>query len=121
MGVVVRPGNPSSLDAVRSEMLNAFERLRGAVHVGSPVVVVLAAEDLLGHGTCEGAAFANGLIGLTRAAAFEGAKPGWKVNVLAVPAGREVSDDEALKATSTEGLSGQVVTLGTSLVGKLLP
>lgn len=124
MTVILRqPATASTgLDAhaVRSAVVTAFEQVREAVLAGESVVLVVPAGDLLGHAGPERGALAGALAGLARAVAFEGARPGWIINVLAVPDGLELDDDEAA-ARVPDGATGQVVTLGAALVGKVAP
>lgn len=106
--------------AVRTSVVSAFERVQEAVLGGQAVVLVVPAADLVGQGGPERGALAGALVGLARAIAFEGARLGWSVNVLGLPEGVELDDDEAARRVP-EGASGQVVTLGTVLVGKVAP
>lgn len=124
MTVVVRPRalDDAGLDApgVRTALVSAFEAVQGAIASDRPVVVVVPSADLLGHRGPERAALVGGLVGLARAVAFEGARPGWRINVLAVPDGEDL-DDGAAAARVPAGASGQVIALGASLVGKVAP
>lgn len=104
--------------AVRSAVVSAFEQVQQAVLAGQSVVLVVPAADLVGQGGPERGALAGALVGLARAVAFEGARPGWTANVLALPAGLDLDDEEAARRVP-EGASGQVVTLGTTLAGKV--
>ena len=54
--------------------------------------------DLLAHGDEFDAALAHGLIGLVRALAIEGAKPGWTINALAVA--EDTGADERARGSS---------------------
>lgn len=124
MTVVVRSDafTDPGLDAVavRSSVVSAFELVQEAVLGGEAVVLVVPAADLVGQCGPERGALAGALVGLARALAFEGARLGWSVNVLALPDGLELDDDEAARRVP-EGASGQVLTLGTALVGKVAP
>lgn len=106
--------------AVRAAVVSAFERVRDAVLAGEAVVLIVPSGDIIGHGGPERGALAGALVGLARAVAFEGARPGWTINVLAVPDGLELDDDGAVGRVP-EGVSGQVITLGTALIGKVGP
>jgi NAD(P)-dependent dehydrogenase (short-subunit alcohol dehydrogenase family) len=119
--VVVRGDEPADIDELRTALDRAFLQVRAAIAQESPVVIVVPAEDLMGHRSPEGAAYVNALVGMTRAVAFEGARAGWRINVVAVPSAHGLDDSEAVRAVATEGLSGQVVTLGIALLGKLIP
>jgi len=48
-------------------------------------------------------------------------RAGWKVNIVAVPDGTEPDEEAAIRAVEELGLSGQIVALGTDLVGKVIP
>jgi hypothetical protein len=119
--VVVEAGTDVGLDGLEPALLDAFHRLRDAVLAGRPAIVVVRERDLLAHGDEFDAALAHGLVGLVRALAIEGAKPGWTINALAV------ADDtaDAERATWVErladpaGASGAVVRLGRGHLGKL--
>lgn len=124
MTVVVRSDAFTDPDldaiAVRSSVVSAFELVQEAVLGGEAVVLVVPAADLVGQRGPERGALAGALVGLARALAFEGARSGWSVNVLALPDGLELDDDEAARRVP-EDASGQVLTLGTALVGKVAP
>jgi NAD(P)-dependent dehydrogenase (short-subunit alcohol dehydrogenase family) len=105
--------------AVTAALTDAFARIREAVEAGRPVVVVLAARDLMGQGDPLDAAVATGLLGMVRTFGIEGAKPGWRVN--AVAGG---DDDAAIDATvatlaAAEHVTGQLLTVGGANLGKL--
>lgn len=117
---VIRLGEAGGLEQLESALAAAFLQVQEAIGAERPVVFVVPSEDVLGHRDAARAAGAGALIGMCRAAAFEGARAGWQANVLAVPADQEISDEEAASHFAP-GVSGQVVTLGTSLVGKVAP
>ncbi|GAA1010531.1 hypothetical protein GCM10009556_031480 [Acrocarpospora pleiomorpha] len=119
--VLIRPADPRSLDEVGEGLRAAFVTVRDAVAVGSPVVILVRAGDLLGHHSVYGAAYANGLAGIARAAGFEGARAGWKVNVVALPDGDAGNEEAIITAVRDLGLTGQVLTLGAGLAGKVIP
>lgn len=118
--VVVRAVEPASLDEVRESLLAAFDEAQAAVEQGRAIIFEVVADDLLGHRSPERAAYVGGLVGIARAMAFEGAKSGWRANVVARPAEQQLSDQE-LEEACPVGASGQVITLGTRLVGKVAP
>ncbi|HVW46982.1 MAG TPA: hypothetical protein VHA76_08015 [Solirubrobacterales bacterium] len=106
--------------AVTAVLTDAFARIRDAVGAGRPVVVVLAARDLMGQGDPLDAAVATGLLGMVRTFGIEGAKPGWRVN--AVAGGED--DAEAVEATvamlgSAEQVTGQLLSVGGANLGKV--
>ncbi|HEX3359445.1 MAG TPA: hypothetical protein VHS74_00500 [Solirubrobacterales bacterium] len=106
--------------AVTAVLTDAFVRIREAVAAARPVVVVLAARDLMGQGDPLDAAVATGLLGMVRTFGIEGAKPGWRVN--AVAGGED--DAAAVDATvamlaRAEHVTGQLLSVGGANLGKL--
>lgn len=120
MTTVIRAGAPADLGQVRAALVDAFERVQGAIGDEDQVVVVVPAADLLGHRGPQLGAYAGGLVGMVRAVAFEGARPGWSINALALPEGVEVADADVPTYVGA-GVTGQVVTVGAGLVGKVAP
>ncbi|MCW2767868.1 hypothetical protein [Nocardioides sp.] len=118
---VLRGSDPSDADELGAALEVAFRAIKNAIANDDAVVVVVPSEDLLGHRSPVGAAYVNALIGMTRAVAFEGARVGWKINTVAVPSTSELTDRQAIDAVAADGLTGQVLTLGTALVGRLIP
>ncbi len=119
--LVVRPAPPGDdLDAVAPALGGAFATIRTALEEGRPVAVVLAAGDLLGQGSPLDAAVATGLLGMVRTLAIEGAKPGWRVNVVAAGEGEEEEAVEETVATlAGSRLSGQLLQVGGANLGKV--
>lgn len=109
------------LDAVTAALTEAFAAAREAVAAERPVVVLLADADLLGQGEVVDAAIAAGLLGLSRAFALEGAKPGWKVNAVSYSAGAEAQARETAAWVAGSGLSGQLLRAGEAHLGKVWP
>jgi NAD(P)-dependent dehydrogenase (short-subunit alcohol dehydrogenase family) len=110
----------AELDTVTEVLTAVFAEVKAAVLAERPVVVLV--EDLLGQGDVVDASVAAGLLGLVRAFALEGAKPGWRVN--AVSHRRE--DDAAASRDAAEwlagsDLSGQLIRVGTAHLGKVWP
>ena len=120
MTTVIRATDPTGLAQVRAALVDAFERVQRTIGDEQQVVVVLPAADLLGHRGPERGAYVGGLVGMVRAVAFEGARPGWSINALALPEGVEVADADVPSYVGT-GVTGQVVTVGVGLVGKVAP
>jgi NAD(P)-dependent dehydrogenase (short-subunit alcohol dehydrogenase family) len=123
---------------VTSALTEAFVAAREALEARRPVVVVLAAGDLLGQGAPLDAAVATGLLGMVRTLAIEGAKPGWRINVVAGPgvaAGGgegdlaiapidEAADEEdpvalTIAMVLDSELTGQLLQAGGANLGKL--
>jgi hypothetical protein len=119
--VVVEAAEGVGLDGLEPALLDAFKRLRAAVLAGRPAVVVVRERDLLAHGDEFDAALAHGVIGLVRALAIEGAKPGWTINALAVAedTGAEERARWLERLAEPAGASGTVVRLGAGHLGKL--
>lgn len=117
-------GSPSLRDMaeLRIALERAFTGLRDAVLAGSPVTFTVWDGDLLGHGSLYDAVYANSVVGMARAATFEGAaKDGWQVNVLAAPGAEANRVAERSDAIVEIGLRGQVAVFGLQLVGKVIP
>jgi NAD(P)-dependent dehydrogenase (short-subunit alcohol dehydrogenase family) len=114
--------------AVTQVLTAAFVAAREALEAGRPVVVVLAAGDLLGQGDPLDAAVATGLLGMVRTLAIEGAKPGWRINVVAGPGVAEDGEEEefgvAPEAEAADEEDPVALTIGmlaeSELTGQLL-
>jgi hypothetical protein len=117
-----QPAVGEDLDQVTDVLTRAFAEVRAAVLEERPVVVVLDDRDLLGQGSVVDAGVAAGLLGLVRAFALEGAKPGWKVNVV-TQRGEEDAQaaQEAADWLAASGLSGQLIRIGTDHLGRVWP
>jgi hypothetical protein len=114
------PADPG-VDDLEAELTRAFKAIRAALERGEPVVVALDERDLQGTGEPAAAALAHGLLGLARALALEGRKPGWHVAVLAAPA--SVDADERRRWIEQLGrpgaASGASVRLGGEHLGRV--
>jgi NAD(P)-dependent dehydrogenase (short-subunit alcohol dehydrogenase family) len=102
--------------AVTRALTEAFVAARDGLEAGRPVVIVLAAGDLLGQGDPLDAAVATGLLGMVRTLGIEGAKPGWRINVVAVADG-DPAPTVAMLADSE--LTGQLLQVGGANLGKV--
>lgn len=98
-----------------------FVETQAAVGAGDPVVLCVDGPALLGQSSPEDAAVACGMLGLARALAFEGGAKGWQINVVAVDPGTEPTDAVVAFASTSQGLTGQLVNLSTGSVGKVVP
>jgi NAD(P)-dependent dehydrogenase (short-subunit alcohol dehydrogenase family) len=124
--------------AVTEALSSAFAAVVEALEAQRPVVVVVAAGDLLGQGDPLDAAVAAGLLGMVRTLAIEGAKPGWRINVVAGPGFAEDGEEEEfgvapeVEAADEEDpvaltigmlaeseLTGQLLQAGGANLGKL--
>jgi hypothetical protein len=117
-------GSPSLRDVaeLRVALERAFNGLRDALVAGSSVTFTVWDGDLLGHDSLYDAVYANAVVGMARAATFEGAvKDGWQVNVLAAPGAEANRVGERSDAIVNLGLQGQVAVFGSQLVGKVIP
>jgi NAD(P)-dependent dehydrogenase (short-subunit alcohol dehydrogenase family) len=118
--VIRQPRLGEDHERVTQALTDAFSQMRGAVLDGRAVVVVLDDRDLLGQGTVADAALATGLLGLARAFALEGARPGWRVNALA-HRGAEGEVEDHLDQLAGSALSGQLIRVGTEHLGRVWP
>ncbi len=109
------------VDAVTTALTAAFTEIREALAAERPVAVVLDAADLEGQGTPADAAVATGLLGMVRTLGIEGAKPGWRVNVIARGDGDEADVEATAAALAAAPVSGQLLQLGGANLGKVVP
>jgi hypothetical protein len=111
----------AELDRLEDELARAFGVLREALARGDRVVVTVADRDLQGTGEPIAAALAHGLLGLVRALAIEGRKPGWRINLLSTSAD-VVAEERAAwieRLGDPAGASGAVVRLGHEHLGRV--
>jgi hypothetical protein len=118
--LVLRPaptaGDPGQVTPALTEV---FAAIREACEAGRPVVVVVDARDLMGQGDPLDAAVATGLLGMVRTFGIEGAKPGWRVNVVAGGEDDAAAIDEAVATLAGSSLTGQLLNVGGANLGKL--
>lgn len=120
--LVLRPGSVGDdLDAVTPALTEAFAEVREALEAGRPVAVVVDARDLLGQGLPLDAAVATGLLGMVRTLGIEGAKPGWRVNLVAGGEGDEAAVEETVAMLAGSSLTGQLLQVGGANLGKVVP
>jgi hypothetical protein len=124
--------------AVTPALTGAFVAAREALEAGRPVAVVVAAGDLLGQGSPLDAAVATGLLGMVRTLGIEGAKPGWRINVVAAEGvterggaadvdahggdaagGAHDAVVETIALLADSSLTGQLLQVGGANLGKL--
>jgi hypothetical protein len=119
--LVYEPPAEVGIQELERELTRAFESTRRAVERGDAVVLSLDEVDVQGVGEPASAALAHGLLGLARALAIEGRKPGWQVAVLSSP----IDVDPAERLRWIEQLavpgaaSGALVRLGDGHLGKV--
>lgn len=109
---------------VRTELTRAFVMARSAAQAEKSFVFVVHHDDLLGRRGAGNAMVATGLLSAVRTAAIEGARKGWTANVLAFDdeADPELVDGWARKlAEDSLGVTGELIRVGSSHLGKALP
>lgn len=116
---MLRPAPVGDPGAITRVLTGAFAEVRDACEEGRPVVVVLDARDLMGQGDPLDAAVATGLLGMVRTFGIEGAKPGWRVNVVAGGEDDAEAIDEAVATLAGSSLTGQLLNVGGANLGKL--
>jgi hypothetical protein len=111
-------------EEVRAELERGFAFARSSAQREESFVFVVHHDDLLGRRGAGNAMVATGLLSAARTAALEGARKGWSSNVVAYD---DDSDPEQVRswaerlATDPAGVTGELVRLGASHLGKALP
>ncbi len=109
---------------IRDELDRAFQMSQGAAQAEESFVYVVHHDDLLGRRGMGGAMVAAGLLSAARTAAIEGSRKGWTVNVVAFD---DDADPEEVRgwaerlAADSQGVSGELIRLGPTHLGKALP
>jgi hypothetical protein len=109
---------------VAAELTRAFVFARSAAQAEESFVFVLHHDDLLGRRGAGNAMVATGLLSAARTAAIEGSRKGWSANVIAYD---DDSDPQLIEtwaermAGASLGVSGELIRLGISHLGKALP
>lgn len=109
---------------VRSELERAFQMSRAAAQNEESFVYVVHHDDLLGRRGAGNAMVATALLSAARTAAIEGSRKGWVANVLAFDdeSNPGLIDEWAERlAMASLGVTGELVRLGSSHLGKALP
>lgn len=109
---------------VRAELERAFLMSRAAAQNEESFVYVVHHDDLLGRRGAGNAIVATGLLSAARTAAIEGTRKGWTANVVAYDddSDPELIDDWAERlAEDSFGVTGELIRLGASHLGKALP
>jgi NAD(P)-dependent dehydrogenase (short-subunit alcohol dehydrogenase family) len=119
---VLRPAPvEDDIDAVAPLLSAAFAEVRAALEAGRPVAVVVDARDMLGQRSPLDAAVATALRGMVRTLGIEGAKPGWRVNVVAGGEGDEEAVEQTIATLPGSPLTGQLLQVGGANLGKVVP
>lgn len=111
-------------EEVRAELDRAFQMSREAAQNEENLVYVVHHDDLLGRRGPGNAMVATGLLSAARTAAIEGSRKGWTANVVAY---EDESDPELIRewaerlAENSSGVTGELIRLGPSHLGKALP
>lgn len=111
-------------EEVRAELARAFEVARTAAQAEESFVFVVHHDDLLGRRGAGNAMVATGLLSAARTAAIEGSRKGWTANVVAFD---DSADDESVRgwaerlAEDSHGVTGELIRVGSSHLGKALP
>lgn len=109
---------------VTEELTRAFSFARAAAQAEEDFVFVVHHDDLLGRRGPGNAMVATGILSAARTAAIEGSRKGWTANVLAY----DDDSDETLVgmwaerlSSAPSGVSGELIRIGSSHLGKALP
>ena len=111
-------------EEVRAELSRAFQMAQEAARAEENFVFVVHHDDLLGRRGSGNAMVATGLLSAARTAAIEGSRKGWTVNVVAFD---DDADPELVQgwaerlAEDSHGVTGELIRLGSSHLGKALP
>lgn len=109
---------------VRAELDRAFQMSRAAARAAESFVYVVHHDDLLGRRGPGNAMVAAGLLSAARTAAIEGSRKGWTANVVAFD---DDTDEQTVRAWAErlagdpEGVTGELIRVGSSHIGKALP
>lgn len=111
-------------DEIRAELERAFQMSRTAAQAEESFVYVVHHDDLLGRRGAGNAMVATGLLSAARTAAIEGSRKGWTANVVAYD---DETDEDTVRAwaeklaTDSAGVTGELIRVGSSHIGKALP
>jgi len=108
---------------IRKELDRAFQLSRAAAQAEESFVYVVHHDDLLGRRGAGDAMVATGLLSAVRTAAIEGSRKGWTANVIAYDDGADKKDVEqwANQLLDSDGVTGELIRIGSSHLGKALP
>lgn len=111
-------------DEIKAELGRAFQMSRAAARAEENFVFVVHHDDLLGRRGPGNAMVATGLLSAARTAAIEGSRRGWSANVVAFD---DDADPELVQrwaerlAEDPDGITGELIRIGSSHLGKALP
>lgn len=108
---------------IRAELRRAFEMSREAAQAEESFVYVVHHDDLLGRRGAGNAMVATGLLSAARTSAIEGSRKGWTANVIAYDEGSppEIVDEWAQRMCTQTDVTGELIRIGSSHLGKALP
>jgi hypothetical protein len=111
--------DPVDASALEAQLDEVFALTQEAVLAGRPIVYVVHEPSIWGHDTPLRAALTTALMGAMRSAAVEGVRAGLAANVVAVDEDVDpVQRDAAVDFALTSGLTGQLLTCGTTHLGR---
>ncbi len=126
-GLLARPGlvydasrcDPADYEALEAELDEVFRHTQEAVLAGVPLVYVVREPGIWGHDAPLRSALATALLGGMRSAAVELSRKGLAANAVAVGDAAEPVRVALCVGFLLDGhLTGQVLTLGTSHLGR---
>lgn len=108
---------------IRAELERAFELSRQSAQAGQSFVYIVHHDDLLGRRGAGDAMVATGLLSAARTAAIEGSRKGWTANVIAYDdsASRAEVEQWAEWMLDSHGVTGELIRVGSTHMGKALP
>lgn len=109
---------------ISAELGRAFRMSREAAQNEESFVYVVHHDDLLGRRGPGNAMVAAGLLSAARTAAIEGSRKGWTANVIAYDDSAEPETVTAWAermAEDSSGVTGELIRVGPSHLGKALP
>jgi hypothetical protein len=108
---------------IRAELDRAFRMSRTAAMDEESFVYVVHHDDLLGRRGAGNAMVASGLLSAARTAALEGVRKGWTTNVIAYDDDADPKDVErwAERMLESRGVTGELIRIGSTHIGKALP
>jgi len=108
---------------IQVELARAFHLSRTAAQNEESFVYIVSNDDLLGRRGPGNSMVATGLLSAARTAAIEGSRKGWTANVIAFDEDASHEDVElwARRLLDSDGVTGELIRVGSSHIGKTLP